>query len=57
MNKVTRLANGRYVTRKLIESDPAELLRAKEEEVWQNQSPISDDDVPTEAQQTFDNRQ
>lgn len=34
MNKVIRLPDGRFITRKLVVSDPAALAQAKPEEVW-----------------------
>lgn len=34
MNKVVRLPDGRFITRKIVESDPDELARAKPEEIW-----------------------
>lgn len=34
MNKVVRLPDGRFITRKLVESDPAALAKAKPEEIW-----------------------
>lgn len=34
MNKVVRLPNGNFITRKLVESDPVALANAKPEEIW-----------------------
>lgn len=34
MNKVVRLPNGNFITRKLVESDPVALAKAKPEEIW-----------------------
>lgn len=34
MNKVVRLPDGRFITRKLVESDPVALAKAKPEEIW-----------------------
>lgn len=34
MNKVVRLPNGNFITRKIVESDPAAIARAKPEEIW-----------------------
>lgn len=34
MNKVVRLPDGRFITRKIVESDPVELANAKPEEIW-----------------------
>lgn len=34
MNKVVRLPNGNFITRKVVESDPRELAKAKPEEIW-----------------------
>ncbi len=34
MNKVVRLPDGRFITRKIVESDPVALANAKPEEIW-----------------------